>query len=252
MDNFLPLCRDIQKHWIYSNSQYLHLWFEMLLNARFADEPKDDIYKGVIYTINRGEFLFSRITYADRLKISESVVRKCVRHMVEDGMIEQVKSLGKNKPTLYRVRNYDVYNMASETLINKGIGDIPTQSLPSGDQVRTKSQPLKKKDKKDKIDNNVNKENTIPPPIEDVKAYCKERGNNVDVDRWFDFYISKGWLIGKNKMKDWKAAVRTWEKSDKPTKEKSTNKFINFEQRDYDFDKIEKKAMEMVLKEINN
>jgi uncharacterized protein YdaU (DUF1376 family) len=51
----------------------------------------------------------------------------------------------------------------------------------------------------------------IPPKIEDVKTYCKERNNNVDPDKWFDFYTSKGWMVGKNKMKDWKAAVRTWE-----------------------------------------
>ena len=51
----------------------------------------------------------------------------------------------------------------------------------------------------------------IPPKIEDVILYCKERNNGVDPDRWFNFYSAKGWLIGKAKMKDWKAAVRTWE-----------------------------------------
>jgi predicted phage replisome organizer len=52
----------------------------------------------------------------------------------------------------------------------------------------------------------------IPPTLEEVQAYCKERNNNVDAERWYNFYTSKGWMIGKNKMKDWKAAVRTWEK----------------------------------------
>jgi uncharacterized protein YdaU (DUF1376 family) len=47
--------------------------------------------------------------------------------------------------------------------------------------------------------------------LEEVTAYCKERKNNVDPNKWFDFYSAKGWMIGKNKMKDWKAAVRTWE-----------------------------------------
>lgn len=50
-----------------------------------------------------------------------------------------------------------------------------------------------------------------PPDIEEVKAYCKERKNGVNVNQWYDFYTAKGWMIGKNKMKDWKAAVRTWE-----------------------------------------
>jgi len=50
------------------------------------------------------------------------------------------------------------------------------------------------------------------PNISEVKDYCLERNNNIDAEAFIDFYESKGWMIGKNKMKDWKAAVRTWEK----------------------------------------
>lgn len=52
-----------------------------------------------------------------------------------------------------------------------------------------------------------------PPTLEDVKEYCMERGNGVDAQRFIDFYEMKGWMVGKNKMKDWKAAVRTWERN---------------------------------------
>lgn len=50
-----------------------------------------------------------------------------------------------------------------------------------------------------------------PPTLDEVRNYCRERQNNVDPERWYDFYQSKGWMVGRNKMKDWKAAVRTWE-----------------------------------------
>jgi hypothetical protein len=50
------------------------------------------------------------------------------------------------------------------------------------------------------------------PTIAEIKAYCDERKNGVDANMFFDFYEAKGWQIGKEKMKDWKAAVRTWEK----------------------------------------
>ena len=53
-----------------------------------------------------------------------------------------------------------------------------------------------------------------PPTTEEVKAYCLERGNRVDAQRFVDFYTAKGWKVGKSPMKDWKAAVRTWERSD--------------------------------------
>lgn len=53
-----------------------------------------------------------------------------------------------------------------------------------------------------------------PPTVEDVFLYCVERKNTVDPQRFVDFYTSKGWMVGKTKMKDWKAAVRNWEKSE--------------------------------------
>ena len=54
--------------------------------------------------------------------------------------------------------------------------------------------------------------------MEEVEAYCKERGNGVDAQRFFDYYEANGWVQGKGKpIKDWKAAVRIWERSeDKP------------------------------------
>lgn len=53
-----------------------------------------------------------------------------------------------------------------------------------------------------------------PPTLDEVKAYCSERNNNVDAQRFIDYYTSNGWKVGRNAMKDWKAAVRTWERSD--------------------------------------
>lgn len=51
----------------------------------------------------------------------------------------------------------------------------------------------------------------VPPTVEEVKAYCEERKNGIDGQVFCDFYASKNWMVGKSKMKDWKAAVRTWE-----------------------------------------
>lgn len=52
-----------------------------------------------------------------------------------------------------------------------------------------------------------------PPTVEEVRAYCIERRNNVDAERFVDYYTANGWQVGKNKMRDWKAAVRTWERN---------------------------------------
>ena len=62
------------------------------------------------------------------------------------------------------------------------------------------------------------------PSISDIKQYCMERNNNIDASQFFDYYESNGWKVGKNSMKDWKAAVRTWERSEyrKPNSKKNS------------------------------
>lgn len=50
-----------------------------------------------------------------------------------------------------------------------------------------------------------------PPSVEEVAAYCQERRNHINPQQFIDFYSAKGWMIGKNRVKDWKACVRTWE-----------------------------------------
>lgn len=55
------------------------------------------------------------------------------------------------------------------------------------------------------------------PTLEEIKAYCDERKNGIDPERFYDFYESKGWMVGKNKMKDFRACIRTWEQRDKQT-----------------------------------
>ena len=65
------------------------------------------------------------------------------------------------------------------------------------------------------------------PTVDEIASYCQERNNSVDAQRFFDYYESKGWYVGKNKMKDWKAAVRTWERQDTPTSHCPTPKKNN-------------------------
>ncbi len=62
----------------------------------------------------------------------------------------------------------------------------------------------------------------VKPTVPEVKAYCDERKNNINPEQFIDFYESKGWYVGKNPMKDWKACVRTWEQRDSGTKQFDT------------------------------
>ena len=69
-----------------------------------------------------------------------------------------------------------------------------------------------------------------PPTVGEVRDYCRERGNTVDAERFVDFYAAKGWMVGKNRMKDWKAAVRTWEKEDGDGKRRSQPRGVDREE----------------------
>lgn len=73
------------------------------------------------------------------------------------------------------------------------------------------------KEKEEDIDKEIEREKKTakrftPPTVEEVRKYCEERKNGVDPERFVDFYASKGWKVGQNGMKDWKACVRTWER----------------------------------------
>ena len=96
--------------------------------------------------------------------------------------------------------------------------------------------PVSKNDTNNNIINN-NKENNISkdillkkvfkkPSVEEIQEYCTERNNNINAEAFYDFYESKNWYIGKNKMKDWKAAVRTWEKNNKKTSVNSKQRIV--------------------------
>lgn len=117
-----------------------------------------------------------------------------------------------------------------------------TEANTKQDSSECEAKEKEKEKEKEKVKDN----NKIfkPPSVDDVRAYCTERGNNVDPQSFVDFYESKGWMIGKNKMKDWKAAVRTWERGETKTRQGETAKLAknnnNFERRKYDFDALER------------
>ena len=70
-----------------------------------------------------------------------------------------------------------------------------------------------------------------PPSLQEVADYCKERKNKVDPQTFVDFYEAKGWKIGKETMKDWKAAVRTWERREEKPQVKRNRVVNGYEQR---------------------
>lgn len=92
--------------------------------------------------------------------------------------------------------------------------------------IRHKTEDKRQKTQDEDKDERVSRAKRFTPPtVEEVAAYVKERGSDVDAQRFVDFYSSKGWAVGKNPMKDWRAAVRTWEGRDKPAQSTSGKRY---------------------------
>ena len=114
--------------------------------------------------------------------------------------VEEKSMLGIKSNKAYTL---DVSKMDTECIQNGYIGKVSIDK------------DSKEKDSKEESVGEEKSKRFYPPTIDEVKQYCEERKNNIDPMAFIDFYSSKGWMIGKNRMKDWKAAVRTWERKRK-------------------------------------
>lgn len=126
------------------------------------------------------------------------------------------------------------------TEYDRDFNQIKTETEPKNNLTETKSKP----NENDNENVNDNKKENTPcggtkekatrffaPTLDEVKKYCHERKNSVDAEKFWDFYESKGWMVGKSKMKDWRACVRTWEKESKT--QPPTKRDAGFDERKY-------------------
>lgn len=232
---WISLSRRIQDCFIWEDKPFAkgQAWIDMLLLANH--ESKEFLSKNEVVLVERGSFLTSDQRLAERWGWGRKKVRLFLELLEQQSMIVTKRN---NKGTCVSIVNYDVYqtseNKKEQQKNNKGTAEEHQRNTNNNENN----------------DNNVNnKYNSrfTPPTLEEVKAYCIERKNNVDYQKWYDFYESKGWFVGKNKMKNWKAAVRTWESKGSKQVTKSNNKFTQFEQRNYsatDYESLERKLMD--------
>ncbi|WP_028609210.1 hypothetical protein [Paenibacillus harenae] len=156
---YIGLDRGIVDHWIYQDAEYFKVWFEMLYRARFSKEPHTELVDGEMVVVNYGEFIYGRIKWSERLKISEQRLRTLIKKLKAQDMIEVVSE--HRKCTLYTIKNYAKFNQQSnqqEAQSDQGFeGNANQQSnQPStSSQPAANQQPTTKEERKK--DNNVKK-----------------------------------------------------------------------------------------------
>jgi hypothetical protein len=134
---------------------------------------------------------------------------------VEKDLLDIEKRLKLSMEQLSRVKFHLRCEIGSnfQTVVQEG-KSLKLKRKDSLKNAKTSANSLKKAEKNHILFNNIilnNISKTIPPNKLELTQYCKERGSLIDPNEFYNFYQSKGWMIGKNRMKDWKAAVRTWE-----------------------------------------
>ena len=145
---------------------------------------------------------------ARRLDTSERTVQRLLRNLEELGVVECHPRFDGQRQTTSTYAFY-VFSGEGDKIVTGG-GDI--FDTPEGDKDDTQNQEevIRKKEYMGK----PRQQAFVKPTVAEVAEYCKERGNSVDPGQFVDFYESKGWMVGKNPMKCWQSAIRTWERTD--------------------------------------
>lgn len=151
-------------------------------------------------------------------KEKESAIKSTLSELKKFGYLVVTKKLPNETKTGRIEYTYDIYELPQNKQAEEKQGiekqGVEFQGVENQGQLNT--------DKSITNVSNTNVSNTDIPPetkkfkkptLDEVRAYCQSRQNNIDPERFIDYYTAKGWKIGKQPMKDWKAAVRTWEKN---------------------------------------
>ena len=181
-----------------------------------------------------------KLVVNDRIPYNAEMLASVTGHQV--GTIKQALSMFKELGLIEILENGAIYMLDIQNFIGKGSTEADRQRLYDRrisderkqkkltqsrnlEEICKKSTPeieieLEKKIKIEKeIDSSAKSTTTKrkrfeKPTLSEIKQYCIERNNNVNAEQFYDYYESNGWKVGKNSMKDWKAAVRTWERSE--------------------------------------
>jgi hypothetical protein len=179
---WIKLHRQILEWEWYSDNNCFRLFLHLLLKANH----KEKRFKGIELKV--GSIVTSRDLLARETGLTSQQIRTALTKLISTNEITSVTS---SQGTIIQIVSYEKYQVPTNEITNE---------QPTSNQQSTTNNNVK------------NEKKFIIPTFNDVLEYCMQ--NNLDVDgvKFINFYESKGWMVGKNKMKDWKAAVRTWVK----------------------------------------
>lgn len=189
-------------HWEwYEDSATFKLFLHLILVANYNDKK----FKGE--EIQRGEVVRTYANLAKDSGLTIQQVRTALKKLESTGEIKICKHLN-TKSTRVTVLNYTTYQDEEEAT-----NTTSTQHQHNINTIPTQHQHRDKKEKNNKKDKKVNKIFIIPT-IQEIYDYAQQIDlNYTECDKFFDYYNSKGWMVGRSKMKDWQSALRNWQRN---------------------------------------
>lgn len=173
-------------------------------------------------------------------KENESAIKSTLAELKEFGYLKVTK-LMPNVTTSGRIEYiYDIYEkpiqegkkqeVENQPLENQPLEIQPIENPTQLNNKELNTNKLNNKELSNKEYKEKAKRKFIKPTLEEINQYCSERNNGINAEAFYDFYECKDWYVGKNKMKDWKACVRTWERRE-DTKAKPRFQIESVEER---------------------
>ncbi len=204
-EGFIKLYRKMLEWGWYDDGPTKDVFIHLLLIASYEDKFYRDI------TLERGQVVATSSEISKQTGLSRQQIRTAISKLISTN---EVTTSRHGNFTVFTIKNYVDYQASNQDSNQPSTNHQPTINQPSNTKkVRNKEYtPYNPPQGDDGV--SVSKR-FVPPTPEEVNVYCRERNNGIDGSEFCDFYTSKGWKVGKNPMKDWKAAVRTWERSRK-------------------------------------
>lgn len=196
---WIKLHRKLTESSVFDNPKLLKTWIWCLCKASHTEH--EVVVGKQVVNLQPGQFVFGRLKAADALKMNDRTVYDYMK-MLEK--MEMLRINSNNKFSVVSVENWVFYQEDTEELQHQNTQQTTIKSTIENHTYKNEKECMKNERKI-----------FISPSVDDVADYCRERSNGIDAESFVSFYESKGWMIGKNKMKDWKAAVRTWERTKK-------------------------------------
>ena len=228
-NTYIRLFRKFTKWEWYDDANTMRVFLHCLLNANYSDKK----WRGIL--VKRGSFLTGRRKLAVSLNLTEMQIRTALNKLKSTSEITIETT---SEYSIITINNWDSYQPNNQPLNQQITNEQPTNNqrvtttnkdnkenkdiynynplikdnydISYSDDFLQKSPSQDSAQKKTKV--------FVKPTIEEIKQFCIENNKNVDAESFYNFYESKNWMIGKNKMQKWKAAVCTWDRKNKVSK----------------------------------